>query len=398
LIEPVGPTYSVAADSSARLQWGVPSGFCEAPAVTQEEAFLQEIIAHPDDDTPRLIYADWLDETGDPAQAARAEFIRLQCEKEQRRRFDPDRGDGEREVQLLGKHLSAWLAEVPRITRVEWGPFNRGFISSVTFTTVGSFRKYAKVAARSAPLSQVAFRFGIPRERDRIWPRLAESQPLLHFSSVDVSRNRMTAADARAFLNSPYLVNTTALDLSHNELGRESGWNVNWASRLPNLHWLDLSFNHFAERNVEYLLNTAQLPNLHTLRLWGNRLGSEAATALATAPTAGPLRLLDLRNNSLTPEGVARLVSSSRLRQLVCLHLAANGLEDRGVLALIEWLRLPELKYLNLSGNNIGDAGAVALAEAPKLESLAALRLHGNSFEADATAALLHRFGARVYL
>ena len=36
------------------------------------------IIAHPDDDTPRLIFADWLEEKGD---SARAEFIRVQIDR-----------------------------------------------------------------------------------------------------------------------------------------------------------------------------------------------------------------------------------------------------------------------------------------------------------------------------
>ena len=40
---------------------------------------LAGIAAHPDEDTPRLMYADWLDERGDqPDDALRAEFIRLQ--------------------------------------------------------------------------------------------------------------------------------------------------------------------------------------------------------------------------------------------------------------------------------------------------------------------------------
>jgi uncharacterized protein (TIGR02996 family) len=39
--------------------------------------FLRDIIANRDDDGPRLVYADWLDERGDPK---RAEFIRVQCE------------------------------------------------------------------------------------------------------------------------------------------------------------------------------------------------------------------------------------------------------------------------------------------------------------------------------
>ncbi len=40
------------------------------------QAFLNEIIAHPEDDGPRLIAADWLSENGQPE---RGEFIRVQC-------------------------------------------------------------------------------------------------------------------------------------------------------------------------------------------------------------------------------------------------------------------------------------------------------------------------------
>jgi uncharacterized protein (TIGR02996 family) len=43
--------------------------------VTHDDAFLQAILESPDDDTPRLIYADWLDEHGEPD---RAEFIHMQ--------------------------------------------------------------------------------------------------------------------------------------------------------------------------------------------------------------------------------------------------------------------------------------------------------------------------------
>src|SRR5262249_5730792 len=45
-----------------------------------EAAFLKDVIDRPDDDAPRLAYADWLMERDDPARRARGEFIRLQCE------------------------------------------------------------------------------------------------------------------------------------------------------------------------------------------------------------------------------------------------------------------------------------------------------------------------------
>lgn len=43
----------------------------------QTDAFLRAIIANPDDDAPRLIFADWLEEHG---EGERSEFIRVQCE------------------------------------------------------------------------------------------------------------------------------------------------------------------------------------------------------------------------------------------------------------------------------------------------------------------------------
>lgn len=45
-----------------------------------ETEFLAAIRADKADDLPRLVFADWLEETGEPDNVARAEFIRLGCE------------------------------------------------------------------------------------------------------------------------------------------------------------------------------------------------------------------------------------------------------------------------------------------------------------------------------
>jgi uncharacterized protein (TIGR02996 family) len=45
-------------------------------STTHEGAFLQSICEAAGDDGPRLVYADWLEDNGQPQ---RAEFIRLQC-------------------------------------------------------------------------------------------------------------------------------------------------------------------------------------------------------------------------------------------------------------------------------------------------------------------------------
>lgn len=45
-------------------------------ALTDEAAFLNAILENPEDDAPRLVYADWLDEQGDPASEVKAGFLR----------------------------------------------------------------------------------------------------------------------------------------------------------------------------------------------------------------------------------------------------------------------------------------------------------------------------------
>src|SRR4029450_6355483 len=57
-------------------------------AMKKDPGLLQAILADPDDDAVRLVYADWLEESGRTAEEqARAEFIRLQIA------LDPDAED-----------------------------------------------------------------------------------------------------------------------------------------------------------------------------------------------------------------------------------------------------------------------------------------------------------------
>jgi uncharacterized protein (TIGR02996 family) len=91
-----------------------------------DEAFLRAIGAAPEDDAPRLVYADWLDDRGD---AARAEFIRVQCELA---RPGGDRGRRthmrERERESLKAHAAEWSAAFPGC-QVE---FRRGLVEAVS--------------------------------------------------------------------------------------------------------------------------------------------------------------------------------------------------------------------------------------------------------------------------
>jgi uncharacterized protein (TIGR02996 family) len=73
------------------------------------DALLATILAEPDADLPRLVFADWLDEFGGAADRARAEFIRVQIElaggQADVRRVELLA----RERTLLSTHGEAWL-------------------------------------------------------------------------------------------------------------------------------------------------------------------------------------------------------------------------------------------------------------------------------------------------
>jgi len=70
----------------------------------EERALLAAIIAHPDEDTPRLVYADWLQEHDQPE---RAEHIRLSIQL--------DLVDLEPEaLNLLGNGLSEQVCQALR--------------------------------------------------------------------------------------------------------------------------------------------------------------------------------------------------------------------------------------------------------------------------------------------
>lgn len=55
----------------------------------EADAFLDAIFDYPDDDTPRLVYADWLQEHG---QENYAQFIRLQCAAAREKPWSARRG------------------------------------------------------------------------------------------------------------------------------------------------------------------------------------------------------------------------------------------------------------------------------------------------------------------
>src|SRR5262245_5822149 len=84
------------------------------PMHLEADAFLDAIFDHPDDDTPRLVYADWLQEHG---QENYAQFIRLQCAAA---REKPGSDEANRLWVELGRVWNRLNGEWWPATRDEW--------------------------------------------------------------------------------------------------------------------------------------------------------------------------------------------------------------------------------------------------------------------------------------
>lgn len=84
--------------------------------MTTEDAFLRAILHNPADDTPRLVYADWLDEQGDDASRLKAEFLRLTTRLTEPGRTAGWRKARRKELQQLAAGLDTdWLAVVSKL-------------------------------------------------------------------------------------------------------------------------------------------------------------------------------------------------------------------------------------------------------------------------------------------
>src|SRR5438067_2086996 len=134
-----------------------------------DAAFLRAIREQPDDDLPRLIYADYLDERGDP----RGEFIRIQIERPTlpfnvARRYEL----GARERELLRLHEEEWLGPLAAV--VSNHEFRRGFIDRVMVMTE-AFVAHAETIFDWAPIRHVKLRGALG------WVRLLAQMPELAY-------------------------------------------------------------------------------------------------------------------------------------------------------------------------------------------------------------------------
>lgn len=420
---------------------------------SSHEALYRAICAQPNEDTPRLMFADLVEEDGD---TLRAQFIRTQVALARvpaydpawvnARHFEPDAVTGWAQTDTLPKAL-------PKGASWQRFEFRRGFPWKVGVLSLGAFLEGGATVFDMVPIQALDID---ARDRPDLgtladWPHLARVHKLEFsvglFGADDVTRlaesphaanltelgfefdgvapDGLTALAASPLFarlkglelrsnNIPpaLLVDSLAaaaepgalsrLSLPYNRIEHEDAENLFRLPAVSDIQHLDVSDNNsLGADGVAALAESGLVRGLRTLNLSKTNPGVPGVKALTEARGLAGMRMLDLSDNRLGPVAVKVLAGSGGFRGLRVLNLTNNPLGDAGATALAESRALSGLLELDLRDTGVGYAGAIALAESSHLNGLLRLDLSNRDqrpLADSAREALEERFGDRVCL
>lgn len=293
--------------------------------MSNAEAFLTAIRDQPDDDSVRLIFADWLEERGDP----RGAFVRGQVQAAQLPPNDPLAVElREQETVLLVRHGHDWFGLLPRCT------------SHVRFV-----RGLLHVNAEAPTLCENLASLG------PVLPWIER----LHLSFTE-SRHLKELAGVSQFAA------LSRLDLTFNRFGNAGVDALATAAGLASVRWLDVSGCGLSDRGGRQLASSPHLNRLAALHVGFNNFGPASAAALAQSENLAGVKVLDLSYNQIGDQGAEQLAASPYLASLEALYLSGNQIHREGALALARSESLPKLTALHLSGNDLTPASRGAVS------------------------------------
>lgn len=302
-------------------------------------AFLDDIIAHPDDDTPRLIYADWLDDNGDPS---RAEFIRLQV----------DRGRGlsswestAREQELLNEHANRWTTSL--LGRVHSVEFCRGFIEAVHVTAAeaGRFRLELSSLCLAFPLRRLRLDAPTDDFMNHLVDRIATGE--LHLEQLDLDLDQPEASWFERLLGLPQAARFRSLLIEHEHASTQ--WNrllarLDQPGPFTQLTELGIGFGTTNDpiypEVIEQLIASPYLSRLKKLHIPFSWFGVDGMRLLAHSPIREGLTHLDVGCCHIPLEGWKILAEGPALERLEWL-----GLIGAHVMMAESWQNLREHEY-----------------------------------------------------
>ena len=390
--------------------------------MSDEAALLKAITANAGDDTPRLVYADWLDEHDAPIQA---EYIRTQCRLASCSAADPDYPDVlERSAELAAQFAFALKLATPPLppgfkhegelrrgfldtAATEWSPnwgdyevapptdeqlelVCSGLGALVATTTVRHLALHAmstdalaRVLAEPAAQALTGLTLNWPEyhtaSRDALIPTLGRSKVVKNLERLELL-GAATVTDLAALNAGPDRLRALALSPVQ---GRAED-----VPALARAGWFrglrEVRLGGVARELQEPLLVAlAGLPRLESLDT--NLQSSTALKALGTADGFPELAKLKIESWVATDRLATRL-ARGRFPRLA--DLAALNLRNDTLATLLGAKWLPQLRVLDVSSRFLTDKSAVALSRCAAAPHLRILKVAHNRFAKSGLAAL----------
>ena len=394
------------------------------------DAFLRAIINDPDDDLPRLVYADFLDETGDPD---RAEFIRVQCRLAGTEEHDPHfRKLEDREHALLAANEWKWFRERAGLNEWVW---RRGFVdevadghsdreSSETLFAAQPVQRW-KVQTRDLHRELVLSKESVARLKHfdssglpwsewskRIATRLLNDSRLKSYRHSSIP-SVLDFADS--LIEGPSPVSLTELRLAgdsthrtslrHSRRASSAGEALAGALAKKDVAELGLNSCELTTRDIGYILHGESGAKFTELDISENPIGPDGYRAFEKANPAMRLQSLDVSGTPLAGISLEPLLQTRALEPLKRLEINGCGSARRNMEVLSNsafWSQAthlrthsgtipadtleplcksqgpPALRLLDLADNYLRTEGVRILCESPWIDSLTWLALSGN--------------------
>jgi uncharacterized protein (TIGR02996 family) len=349
------------------------------------EALYAAVCSAPDDDAARLVFADWLEEHGEPHRAA---YVRAGTQLHRLQADDPD---------------AAAAFAATRVSYADWGRYHDPADVS---PAVARMAELVKQRADNAGKAEARWKAALGKRKSGSIFSFARGFP----HGVFVSNAKQYAQKQPPEEMPGYVLAVKAADAGFDALlacrnfataggvlvrGVSSAEQVRKLGAAAGPSFRSLSID-FTGSDPGILTAVATQPNWSGLTylgldaaLDGSRAELDLPAEFAAAAQLRGLTELSLGLRGLTGAGLGHLVRLG-LPRLRWLDVHFNDVDDEGARTLAQAEGLSELRSLNLGTNRIGDAGAEALAGCrSQLAVLAALDLGGNDITDPAAAAAL---------
>ncbi len=389
----------------------------------------------PHDDLPRLVYADLLEETGEPVHVARSYFIRAQCELES---LEPTQCDRIAELKQLAKNLQAefgqqWEDEFEQIVPDEglnhlMPSFRRGFIDNLACTP-RSWERFGQETCEAWPVTSITIEGDMRRFLQVSAPNRMERTGRLERVAIASSDDfyeepestQRNANNVRALLDalavselSP-LPNLKELSLNNLHIGNDEAIELAGRKAISKLKVLEIEYNRLTNAGFAAILNSpnlshmqalvanhsgiddaalaqladsAHMKHLNVLQVNYSRVGDEGVVRLAASPNADHLMELDVAATAMGTEGVRAIAQSAHMGNLRELRLSVRGIASEVAQELVNSEHMAKLEILDWNSSGMGSEAAVALANSARMSNLKELHLRYGEIGNDGAQAI----------